>query len=125
MGRMSEQRAQEFITERLRTAKVATVQADGRPHVAAVWIDLDEDGTVVFRVMTGEDIVKGEAIRRDPLRQPVRRRRSSSLCVCRHRREGEGRPGPRAAPAMVDAHFPSLRGCRSGRGARSAERCPR
>ena len=31
-----------------RTAKLATVRADGRPHIAPVWFDLDHDGTVVF-----------------------------------------------------------------------------
>lgn len=47
-----------------RTAKLAVVRADGRPHVAPVWIDLDDDGTVVFN--TGSDTIKGKAIRRDP-----------------------------------------------------------
>lgn len=46
-----------------RTAKLATVRADGGPHVAPIWFDLDTDGTVVF--MTGRDTVKGRAIRRD------------------------------------------------------------
>lgn len=45
------------------TAKVATVRADGRPHVAPVWYDLDGD-TIVFN--TGEDTVKGRNLRRDP-----------------------------------------------------------
>lgn len=47
-----------------RTAKLATVRADGRPHVAPIWIDLDDDDTVVFT--TGAGTVKGEALRRDP-----------------------------------------------------------
>lgn len=47
-----------------RTAKVATVRADGRPHVAPVWIDLDDDDTVVFT--TGADTSKGKALQRDP-----------------------------------------------------------
>jgi len=46
-----------------RTAKVAVVRADGSPHVAPVWVDLDGDD-VVF--MTSADTVKGRAIRRDP-----------------------------------------------------------
>ena len=46
-----------------RTAKLAVVRADGSPHVAPVWVDLD-GGDVVF--MTGADTVKGKAILRDP-----------------------------------------------------------
>jgi PPOX class probable F420-dependent enzyme len=47
-----------------RTAKLATVRADGRPHVAPIWIDLDDDDTVVFN--TGAGTAKGKALRRDP-----------------------------------------------------------
>ena len=46
-----------------RTAKLAIVRADGSPHVAPVWVDLDGDD-VVF--MTSADTVKGKAILRDP-----------------------------------------------------------
>lgn len=46
-----------------RTAKLATVRADGSPHVAPVWVDLDGDD-VVF--MTSADTIKGKAILRDP-----------------------------------------------------------
>jgi PPOX class probable F420-dependent enzyme len=42
---------------------LAVVRADGSPHVAPIWFDLDGD-TVVFT--TGADTVKGRAIRRDP-----------------------------------------------------------
>ena len=45
-----------------RTAKLATVRADGSPHVAPVWIDLDGD-EVVFT--TSADTVKGKAFLRD------------------------------------------------------------
>lgn len=45
-----------------RTAKLATVRADGSPHVAPVWVDLDGD-EVVF--MTGAETLKGKAILRD------------------------------------------------------------
>ena len=48
---------------RAHTAKVATVRADGRPHVAPVWFALDGD-TIVFT--TGERTVKGRNLRRDP-----------------------------------------------------------
>ncbi len=46
------------------TAKLATVRSDGRPHVAPVWYDVDDDGTIVFN--TGEATVKGRNLRRDP-----------------------------------------------------------
>lgn len=46
-----------------RTAKLAVVRADGSPHVAPVWVDLDGDD-VVF--MTAADTLKGKAILRDP-----------------------------------------------------------
>ena len=45
-----------------RTAKLAVVRADGAPHVAPVWIDLDGD-EIVF--MTSADTIKGKAILRD------------------------------------------------------------
>ena len=47
-----------------RTAKLATTRADGRPHVAPVWFDLDDNGSVVFT--TGAESVKGRGLRRDP-----------------------------------------------------------
>lgn len=46
-----------------RTAKLAVVRADGSPHVAPVWVDLDGD-EIVF--MTSAHTVKGKAILRDP-----------------------------------------------------------
>ncbi len=45
-----------------RTAKLAVVRADGSPHVAPVWVDLDGD-EIVF--MTSADTIKGKAILRD------------------------------------------------------------
>ncbi len=53
-----------------RTGKLATVRADGRPHVAPVWYDVDPDGPVVFN--TGAATVKGRNLARDP---------RASLCV--------------------------------------------
>ena len=32
-----------FLRDRARTAVLATVRADGRPHAAPVWFDLDGD----------------------------------------------------------------------------------
>lgn len=45
-----------------RTASLATVRRDGRPHVAPIWFDLDGD-TVVFT--TGDNTVKARNIRHD------------------------------------------------------------
>jgi PPOX class probable F420-dependent enzyme len=45
-----------------RTAKLAVVKADGSPHVAPVWVELDGDD-IVF--MTAANTVKGKAILRD------------------------------------------------------------
>ena len=36
---MSEAEWKAFLTEQPRTAKLATVRADGRPHVAPIWYD--------------------------------------------------------------------------------------
>ena len=61
---MSEEEWKAFLTDRPRTAKLATVRADGRPHVAPIWIVLDDDGTVVFT--THAESLKGKSLRRDP-----------------------------------------------------------
>src|SRR5690606_302593 len=63
MPRMSDDEAFAFLAERPRTAKLATVRADGRPHVAPVWVALDGH-SIVFN--TGADSVKGRTLRRDP-----------------------------------------------------------
>jgi len=52
-----------FVLAGTRTAKLATVRRDGRPHVAPVWFVLDGDD-VVFT--TGADTVKGKSMRREP-----------------------------------------------------------
>jgi PPOX class probable F420-dependent enzyme len=51
-----------FLLEEPRTGKVATVRADGRPHVAPVWFDLDED-SIIFT--TWHTTVKAVNMRRD------------------------------------------------------------
>jgi PPOX class probable F420-dependent enzyme len=62
-----------FLTsEPAHTGKLATVRADGRPHVAPIWFALDAAtadgdsplGDIVFN--TGADTLKGKALRRDP-----------------------------------------------------------
>jgi PPOX class probable F420-dependent enzyme len=52
------------------TGKLATVRADGRPHVAPVWFDVDDDGALVFN--TGVDTVKGRNLTRD---------RRAAMCI--------------------------------------------
>ncbi|HZS00915.1 MAG TPA: PPOX class F420-dependent oxidoreductase [Chloroflexota bacterium] len=63
MPRMTEAEWRAFLRSPVRTAKLATVRKDGRPHVAPIWYDLDGD-EIVFT--TGADSVKGQALRRDP-----------------------------------------------------------
>lgn len=60
---MTDEEYREFLLGTVRTAKLATVRGDGRPHVAPIWYDLD-GGTFVF--MTGEGTVKGRNMRREP-----------------------------------------------------------
>jgi PPOX class probable F420-dependent enzyme len=45
-----------------RPGVLATVRADGRPHVAPVWYVVDDDGSLVFN--TGEKTVKGRNLLR-------------------------------------------------------------
>jgi len=68
---MSDEQVLAFLsTSPPRTGKLATVRADGRPHVAPVWYDLDDNGSLVFN--TGESTVKGRNLLRDP---------RASMCV--------------------------------------------
>jgi PPOX class probable F420-dependent enzyme len=64
MAEMSRQEWRAFLTEPVRTAKLATSRADGRPHVAPIWFALDDDDTIVFT--TGATTVKGRGIVADP-----------------------------------------------------------
>jgi PPOX class probable F420-dependent enzyme len=61
--RMTDEEYRGFMLDRARTAVLATVRADGSPHTAPIWFDLDGD-TLVFT--TGESTVKGRNMRRDP-----------------------------------------------------------
>ena len=62
---MADEQVRAFLTARpARTGALATVRADGRPHVAPVWYDVDEDGSVVFN--TGAATAKGRNLARDP-----------------------------------------------------------
>ena len=60
---MSDEERRTFLMEGTRTGKLATVRADGRPHIAPIWFVLDGD-TIVFN--TGASTVKGKNIQRDP-----------------------------------------------------------
>jgi PPOX class probable F420-dependent enzyme len=60
--RMSGDDWKRFAFEKPRTAKLATMRADGSPHVAPIWVALDGD-ELVFT--TGESTLKGKALRRD------------------------------------------------------------
>ena len=61
--RMTDEEYRSFLLDGARTATLATVRADGRPHAAPIWFDLDED-TLVFT--TGESSIKALNMRRDP-----------------------------------------------------------
>jgi PPOX class probable F420-dependent enzyme len=60
---MTNEEYRSFMLGRARTAVLATVRADGRPHVAPIWFDLDDD---ILMFMTGEYTVKAHNMRRDP-----------------------------------------------------------
>lgn len=60
---MSEAEIREFLLGRARTASLATVRYDGRPHVAPVWFDLDGDNVILT---TWHDSVKAQNIRHEP-----------------------------------------------------------
>jgi len=61
---MNEDEVMAFLTSMpAHTGKVATVRADGRPHVAPVWYAVDDDGSIYFT--TGADTVKGKNLTRN------------------------------------------------------------
>lgn len=62
------QEVRDFLMVGTRTAKLATVRKDGRPHVVPVWFIID-GGDIVFN--TGRTTVKGANIRRD-----------GRVCIC-------------------------------------------
>lgn len=62
MQKMTPDEIKAFLTSGTRTAKLATVRADGRPHVAPVWFVLDGDD-LLFN--TGANTIKAQNIQRD------------------------------------------------------------
>jgi PPOX class probable F420-dependent enzyme len=68
---MTSEEAREFLAATpARPGLVGTVRANGSPHVAPVWFELDGDGTIVF--CTGASSLKGRNLRRD---------RRAAMCV--------------------------------------------
>ena len=63
MKPMSRQETRAFLLGSARTAKVATVRSDGRPHVVPVWFDLDGDDLIFT---TWHASVKARDLQRDP-----------------------------------------------------------
>jgi PPOX class probable F420-dependent enzyme len=59
---MTEAELRAFLRSPARPGVLATTRKDGRPHVAPVWYDVDDDGTIVFT--TGATTAKGYGIRR-------------------------------------------------------------
>jgi PPOX class probable F420-dependent enzyme len=59
---MTAEEYREFLLGSVRTATLATVRADGRPHTAPIWYHLDGES---FIFTTGENTVKGRNLRRD------------------------------------------------------------
>ncbi|NRN69877.1 Pyridoxamine 5'-phosphate oxidase [Kibdelosporangium sp. 4NS15] len=67
MYTMSREQWWDFASEGTRTGKLATVRANGAPHVAPIWFLLNEqDGYDEIIFNTGAETVKGKALRRDP-----------------------------------------------------------
>ena len=63
MREMTTEEALEFLSAGTRTAKVAWVASDGRPHVAPIWF-IVEGGDILFA--TSAEAGKSRAMRRDP-----------------------------------------------------------
>ena len=55
--------ASEFLLSGTRTANLATVRADGQPHVVPIWFTLD-GGDLVFSTQSAS--VKGRNLQREP-----------------------------------------------------------
>jgi PPOX class probable F420-dependent enzyme len=67
MQEMTHEEIRQFLQGGPRTAHLATVRVDGRPHVAPVWYDLDLDGDdLVLVFTTWHTTVKAANLRRDP-----------------------------------------------------------
>jgi PPOX class probable F420-dependent enzyme len=61
---MTPEQVRAFMLDGSRTGKLATVRADGSPHVVPVWFTFDDEGRVVF--LTGKGSLKARNMARDP-----------------------------------------------------------
>jgi PPOX class probable F420-dependent enzyme len=63
---MNEQEIWDFLAEGTRTAHIATIRSDGRPHVKPVWFVLDgQPGDFQLLFTTYAESVKGRDLRRN------------------------------------------------------------
>jgi hypothetical protein len=66
MNKMTPDEYRHFLLDTPRTAKIATVRADGRPLVAPIWFDLDGEGEhAAFIFNTWHTTVKAANLHRD------------------------------------------------------------
>ena len=63
MRDMSPEETRAFLMHGTRTGKIATVRADGRPHVVPIWFVLDGDDLLFS---TWHATTKGRNLRREP-----------------------------------------------------------
>lgn len=63
MKKLTADECRHFLLEKPRTAKIGTIRPDGRPHVSAVWFDIEGD-TLLFT--TWHKAVKAANLRHDP-----------------------------------------------------------
>jgi nitroimidazol reductase NimA-like FMN-containing flavoprotein (pyridoxamine 5'-phosphate oxidase superfamily) len=64
MGSMSKEEVSTFLSRGTFTAKLATVNKDGSPHVVPLWFILDSESNIIFGTETRS--IKGRNILRDP-----------------------------------------------------------
>lgn len=65
MGAMTEAEIRSFMGTGSKTGKLATIRADGSPHVTPIWFTFDNDtGDLVF--MTFHSSLKARNLARDP-----------------------------------------------------------
>ena len=108
-----------LLAEGTRTAKIATVRKDGRPHLAPVWFVLDGDN-IVFT--TGKNSVKGRTLLRDQRVSVCVDDESFpyAMAVVEGNRADQRGPGSRFFPGQLDSC--ALRRQRQGRRLRQAQR---
>lgn len=63
MANMTKEEIRKFLLAGTRTGKLATVRADGRPHVAPIWFEMDGEDLIFT---TWHETIKAANLRRDP-----------------------------------------------------------